>query len=93
MKAEDEKYCVECGQAIHVKAEVCPFCGVRQPIFYANQPFQQQNRSLQDDRWLPALLFCFFSRPVRGASFLSGSDRNGSDPIGHLRGLWNLVAD
>ena len=60
MKAADEKYCVECGQAINVRAEVCPLCGVRQPVFYANQPFQQRSNDLQDDRWLPSLLFCFF---------------------------------
>ncbi len=29
-KAENEKYCTECGELIHVKAEICPKCGVRQ---------------------------------------------------------------
>jgi TM2 domain-containing membrane protein YozV/RNA polymerase subunit RPABC4/transcription elongation factor Spt4 len=29
--APTEKYCVECGEAINRKAEICPECGVRQP--------------------------------------------------------------
>lgn len=31
MKAANEKFCQECGEAINVKAEICPKCGVRQP--------------------------------------------------------------
>jgi TM2 domain-containing membrane protein YozV len=27
------KHCVECGQQIRAKAEICPHCGVRQPMF------------------------------------------------------------
>lgn len=29
-KALDEKFCSECGEAIKIKAEICPKCGVRQ---------------------------------------------------------------
>ncbi|MDK9700349.1 MAG: hypothetical protein OEM52_09415, partial [bacterium] len=29
-KADNEKYCSECGNIINVKAEICPKCGVRQ---------------------------------------------------------------
>ena len=29
-KTESEKFCMECGQLIHVRAEICPKCGVRQ---------------------------------------------------------------
>ncbi len=29
-KSVDEKFCSECGQVIKLKAEICPFCGVRQ---------------------------------------------------------------
>jgi TM2 domain-containing membrane protein YozV/ribosomal protein L40E len=29
-KATNEKFCHECGAIIHVKAEICPKCGVRQ---------------------------------------------------------------
>lgn len=30
MKASDEKYCLECGEVIKRRAEICPYCGVRQ---------------------------------------------------------------
>jgi len=30
-KKKNTKYCHECGDAIRVKAEICPGCGVRQP--------------------------------------------------------------
>lgn len=30
-KGVDEKFCVECGEIIKMKAEICPKCGVRQP--------------------------------------------------------------
>jgi TM2 domain-containing membrane protein YozV len=29
---KDTKYCVECGTKINAKAEICPKCGVRQPM-------------------------------------------------------------
>jgi len=29
-KAQDEKFCSECGKIIKLKAEICPECGVRQ---------------------------------------------------------------
>jgi hypothetical protein len=31
VKGPDEKFCLECGQIIRAKAEICPRCGVRQP--------------------------------------------------------------
>lgn len=31
-KGANEKYCQECGEAINAKAEICPKCGVRQPM-------------------------------------------------------------
>ena len=31
-KGENEKFCHECGEAIRAKAEICPKCGVRQPM-------------------------------------------------------------
>jgi TM2 domain-containing membrane protein YozV/ribosomal protein L40E len=39
-KADDEKYCSECGAIIKAKAEICPKCGVRQyaPPFGAVAP-------------------------------------------------------
>lgn len=31
----DEKFCHECGAVIRAKAEICPKCGVRQPMMGA----------------------------------------------------------
>lgn len=31
MKADNEKYCVECGQIINKRAVICPHCGCAQP--------------------------------------------------------------
>lgn len=31
IKGSQDKYCVECGAIINLKAEICPKCGVRQP--------------------------------------------------------------
>ena len=31
-KRADEKFCFECGALIRAKAEICPKCGVRQPL-------------------------------------------------------------
>jgi predicted RNA-binding Zn-ribbon protein involved in translation (DUF1610 family) len=31
-KQADEKFCHECGATIKAKAEICPKCGVRQPV-------------------------------------------------------------
>ncbi len=28
--SSDKKYCKDCGAEIHVKAEICPSCGIRQ---------------------------------------------------------------
>jgi TM2 domain-containing membrane protein YozV len=41
MKNGNEKYCHECGEIIRSKAEICPKCGVRQPLhesMYAGIP-------------------------------------------------------
>lgn len=29
-KSDHEKFCADCGKQINIKAEICPFCGVRQ---------------------------------------------------------------
>jgi TM2 domain-containing membrane protein YozV/RNA polymerase subunit RPABC4/transcription elongation factor Spt4 len=33
-KGSDEKYCIECGSAINVKAVICPKCGVAQSALH-----------------------------------------------------------
>jgi TM2 domain-containing membrane protein YozV len=43
-KGLDEKFCSECGEAIKVKAEICPKCGVRQAA--APAPPAGRNKTL-----------------------------------------------
>ena len=53
-KAADEKFCTTCGAIILEKAEICPKCGVRQPISGVFDP----NASSRD--WLTTLLLAIF---------------------------------
>ncbi|MDT8446130.1 MAG: TM2 domain-containing protein [bacterium] len=53
-KGEDEKFCADCGQLIHKKAEICPKCGVRQMAPPTNLV---QTRGRQR---IVAALFAFF---------------------------------
>jgi TM2 domain-containing membrane protein YozV len=57
MKQENEKFCVECGQLINIKAELCPKCGVRQqlPSTLVNQEINEQR-----NKWITCLLLCWF---------------------------------
>lgn len=57
-KAVDEKFCLECGEIIRAKAEICPKCGVRQfapPTASGPQVNAQFERSK-----LAAALFALF---------------------------------
>ena len=38
----NEVYCIECGEIIRERAEICPECGVRQPMQNAQQGQAQQ---------------------------------------------------
>lgn len=63
-----QKYCVECGTIINAKAEICPACGVRQPMYYT----QQSNNQNRDERWLACLLLCIFLGPFGVHRFYVG---------------------
>lgn len=55
-KSPDQKYCKDCGQLIHIRAEICPKCGVRQmaaPHSLGATPYSGKNR-------LAAALFALF---------------------------------
>lgn len=52
-KANDEKFCHECGAVINAKAEICPKCGVRQTP--APVPVVQADKTKT-----AAALFAFF---------------------------------
>jgi len=56
MKKENEKYCFECGNAINAKAELCPKCGVRQPL--SGKSEEQREK---ENKWLATLLMCGFA--------------------------------
>ena len=63
-KAEHEKFCMDCGQAINKNAEICPKCGIRQmpaPItLYNPQPVVPANgRSRQTAGLLSIFLGSF----------------------------------
>jgi len=53
VKGDNEKFCADCGQIIHVKAEICPRCGVRQKA-------HSSSASGVDNRWLTTILLCVF---------------------------------
>lgn len=43
----DEVFCVECGEIIKQRAEICPECGVRQKLTEDNVAHQQQDATPQ----------------------------------------------
>ncbi len=44
VRRPDEKYCVECGAIINAAAEICPKCGVRQPVRANVKSGSERNR-------------------------------------------------
>ena len=57
MKQDNEKYCIECGVLINIKAEICPKCGVRQQLLatpLSAEIVEQRNK------WITCLLLCWF---------------------------------
>lgn len=61
MKADNEKYCINCGEIIDARAEICPKCGVRQPTEYTNTDNFHSEPSTSkalNERWLVTLLLC-----------------------------------
>lgn len=55
MRSEYEKYCTDCGQKLLRPAEICPWCGVRQP-----GPYAGTGASKGKSRIATALLALFF---------------------------------
>lgn len=54
MKRDNQKYCVECGAIINIKAELCPNCGVRQRGINMTEISDEKNR------WIITVLLCWF---------------------------------
>ncbi|UIR57186.1 NINE protein [Sphingobacterium sp. SRCM116780] len=86
-----QKYCVSCGTLINGQAEICPTCGVRQPVY----GYQQQNFNgpLKDERWLACLLFCIFLGPLGVHRFYVGKIGTGILQLVTLGGcgIWYLI--
>ena len=53
----NEKYCKDCGKIIHINAEICPSCGVRQ---MAAPQVPALVTSEVNSVWIITLVLCFF---------------------------------
>lgn len=86
MKSENEKYCHSCGEVIHIQAEICPKCGVRQPM-------SQKPASSTDERWLATLLLCIFLGTLGIHRFYTGNTVTGIIQLLTLGGcgIWALI--
>ncbi len=71
-KGLDEKFCIECGEIIKAKAEICPKCGVRQ------MPAERtEGKKQKFTAGLIALFLCglgfhkfYLDRPYQGIAYL-----------------------
>lgn len=95
MKAENEKYCTNCGEIIDARAEICPKCGVRQPTIYNNtSKFSSEPSTRQtDERWLITLLLCAFLGGLGVHRFYAGKIGTGILMLVTLGGcgIWWLI--
>ena len=85
MKTEFQKYCHNCSEAIDIKAEICPRCGVRQPL--------TSQTTIQDNRGLATLLLCLFLGTLGIHRFYTGHTGIGIIQLLTLGGcgIWTLV--
>ncbi|AIM36590.1 hypothetical protein KO02_07645 [Sphingobacterium sp. ML3W] len=90
MNQPTQKYCVQCGTLIHVQAEICSSCGVRQPLYFSQQ---QYGGPVKDERWLACLLLCIFLGPFGAHRFYVG--KIGTGVIQLLTfggcGIWYII--
>lgn len=90
MKQENEKYCAECGALINIKAEMCPKCGVRQPI--QSTPISAEITE-QRNKWIACLLLCWFLGVFGVHRFYTGHTAIGVVQLLTLGGcgIWTLI--
>ena len=90
MKQDNEKYCIECGVLINIKAEICPKCGVRQQLLatpLSAEIVEQRNK------WITCLLLCWFLGVLGVHRFYSGHTAIGVLQLLTLGGcgIWALI--
>lgn len=90
MKQKNEKYCTECGELINLKAEICPKCGVRQPIL--SHPSTSSTTGTRPD-FATCLLLCFFLGGLGVHRFYAGHTLIGLLQLLTLGGcgIWTLI--
>jgi TM2 domain-containing membrane protein YozV len=87
MKKENEKFCTECGEVISKNAEICPKCGVRQPMLENSEKQESQNR------WIISMILCWFLGVFGVHRFYTGHTTIGIVQLLTLGGcgIWALV--
>ncbi len=85
VKAENEKFCQDCGDIINIKAEICPHCGVRQSV--------PGTSGITDNRWLVTFLLCWFLGVFGIHRFYTGHTGIGIVQLITLGGcgIWALI--
>lgn len=99
MKADNEKYCVECGQIINKKAVVCPHCGCAQPYMDTvdqdspNKPrFTGKPKEL-NSRWVITVILAIVIGGLGAHRFYTGKIGTGILMLitGGGCGIWYLI--
>ena len=90
MKQENEKYCIECGALINVKAEICPKCGVRQPMQSSSI---NADLNEQRNKWITCLILCWFLGAFGVHRFYTGHTKTGILQLLTFGGcgIWALI--
>lgn len=90
MKQENEKYCTECGSLINIKAEICPKCGVRQPMQSSSISAEITE---QRNKWITCLILCWFLGVFGVHRFYTGHTTLGILQLLTLGGcgIWALI--
>lgn len=60
LKRDDEKFCKDCGSKIHINAEICPKCGVRQQSVAPVASASGLSQVVGEKNKLAAILFAIF---------------------------------
>ncbi|MDK2847460.1 MAG: hypothetical protein PWP34_813 [Desulfuromonadales bacterium] len=78
------KFCTECGKQIHLKAEICPHCGVRQSLLGAGAGSSVNTIPNYLVQAILVTLFCCL--PFGIVSIVYAAQVNGKEQAGDLTG-------